>query len=287
MNISLKPGKYTLAVSGGVDSVALLHLLRKQQIVVAHFDHGIRQNSLDDRIFVEELAAKYQLPFFYGEGKLGPVASEATAREARYKFLREIINQTKSDAVVTAHHQDDVIETTLINLLRGTKIKGLSSLKSDGDIVRPLLDFSKAEIIKYANSQGLAWREDPTNQDQKYLRNYVRQNLMPRLTKNQRQDILKIIKSSAKTSSQIFSIMDKILPKNGRINRSTFINLPHSVAGELLASWLRANQLEIHEKTIERLVIGLKTGRNNTLLDINKNYQFKVKNGTIRIQTER
>src|SRR4051794_16456164 len=131
MKIYVGPGKYVVAVSGGVDSVGLLDLLRMDpgvKLTVSHFDHGIRDDSHLDRAHVQALARRYQLPFVYDKGALGPGASEAEARTARYQFLDNVKTKTGAHAIVTAHHQDDVLETAIINLLRGTGRKGLSSL---------------------------------------------------------------------------------------------------------------------------------------------------------------
>src|SRR6476469_10942255 len=166
MRIEIPGGKYVVAVSGGVDSVVLLDLLRLYpgvKVTVAHFDHGIREDSHLDRAYVAELAKRYRLPFVYDKGQLGPDASEAEARRARYDFLSKVQQKTGSDALVTAHHENDVLETAIINLLRGTGRKGLSSLTNGEGIIRPLLDVPKSEIIDYAKRHGLQWREDSTN----------------------------------------------------------------------------------------------------------------------------
>jgi tRNA(Ile)-lysidine synthetase-like protein len=131
MKIQLPKGRYVVAVSGGVDSVVLLDALSKLpnlELVVAHLDHGIREDSIEDRRFVASLAASYGLVFEYGEGRLGSGASEATAREARYNFLRGVKMKHDAKAIITAHHQDDLIETAILNMLRGTGRKGLTSL---------------------------------------------------------------------------------------------------------------------------------------------------------------
>lgn len=157
-NIDLKPGKYVLAVSGGVDSVALLDLLAKKaelELIVAHFDHGIRPNSKRDCDFVAILADRYGLEFYSVQGELGIGASEETARKARYDFLRKIKNKVNAKAIITAHHQDDVIETAVINIIRGTTARGLGSLKSTKEIARPLLKYTKKEIIGYAKENNL------------------------------------------------------------------------------------------------------------------------------------
>jgi tRNA(Ile)-lysidine synthase len=104
--ISIAPGHYVVAVSGGVDSVALLHMLQDMpdvKLTVAHYDHGIRPDSHLDRINVANLAKKYGLPFVYNEGNLGPDASEELARLARYNFLRQTQNELGANAVITAH----------------------------------------------------------------------------------------------------------------------------------------------------------------------------------------
>ncbi len=178
---------YVIAVSGGVDSVVLLHQLvngervkpqlpmGKSQLVVAHFDHGIREDSAEDAKFVEQLASTYGLIYETKREELGAQASEELSRTRRYAFLRDVAK--RHDAIiVTAHHADDVIESIAINLTRGTGWRGLAVLDS-ADIERPLLDYKKADLIDYAKKYHLEWREDATNQDTKYLRNDLRQRL--------------------------------------------------------------------------------------------------------------
>src|SRR5882724_1815869 len=134
--LDIKPGRYVVATSGGVDSMALLHLLYQMSrdsdagwwLTVAHFDHGIRSDSAEDRQLVQAIARQYGLPFVYDEGRLGPGASEATARQARYSFLHQVLGASGARAIMTAHHQDDVLETAIFNLIRGTGRKGLTSL---------------------------------------------------------------------------------------------------------------------------------------------------------------
>ncbi|HEX5743899.1 MAG TPA: tRNA lysidine(34) synthetase TilS, partial [Candidatus Saccharimonadales bacterium] len=189
MEVTLPKGKYVLAVSGGVDSVSLLHALKDRpgvELAVAHYDHGIRPDSTKDRRFVQKLADAHGLRFIYEEGGLGPGASEAEAREARYGFLERARQQYRARAIVTAHHRDDVLETAVINLMRGSGRKGLTALASRQDMERPLLDVSKEEIIAYAKEHGLEWSDDPTNLDTDYLRNYVRHKVLPRFSRAER-----------------------------------------------------------------------------------------------------
>src|SRR5689334_6585659 len=117
-----KPGHYVVAVSGGVDSMALLHMLNSRpdlKLTVAHFDHGIRDDSAQDLLLVEKVAKSYGRPFVFKAGRLGPDASEAGARTARYRFLRQVLRDCGAKAIITGHHQDDLLETAILNMLRG------------------------------------------------------------------------------------------------------------------------------------------------------------------------
>ena len=180
--------KYVVAVSCGVDSVVLLDMLALKklpttyhlltttyQLIVAHFDHGIRDDSADDAIFVEKLAKKYGLQYVTKREELGPNASEEKSRDRRYEFLRSVAKKYNAK-LVTAHHSDDVIESIAINLTRGTGWRGLAVL--DSDVVRPLIGTTKLEILKYANEHKLIWCEDSTNSSYMYLRNRIRSQII-------------------------------------------------------------------------------------------------------------
>ena len=275
MDIELEPDKYVLAVSGGVDSVVLLDALygrRDIELVVAHFDHGIRPDSKEDRVFVRSLAKKYGLPFEYAEGRLGPRASEATARRARYDFLEEVCKAQAAAAIITAHHQDDVLETVIINMLRGTGRKGLSSLASGDKLERPLLHVPKQEIIKYAKSHGLKWHEDSTNQEEAYLRNYIRRRLLPKFSEQDKKKLLKLTGQARVTNKRIDSILNEELHRHSDdagLDRQWFRQLPHDVALEAMAAWLRRSNIRnFDRKMLERLVVSAKTGRSGQRSDV-------------------
>ncbi len=165
-------------MSGGVDSVVLLDMLVKKgedDLVVAHFDHGIRTESAADAKFVEGLAKLHHLPFESVREELRETSSENYARERRYKFLRSVA--TKHNAqIVTAHHLDDLVETVVINFERGTGWRGLAVLNAQ-DVKRPLLAMTKQEIYAYALEHSLEWVEDETNREPAYHRNRVRKRV--------------------------------------------------------------------------------------------------------------
>lgn len=266
MDITVQPGRYVVAVSGGVDSVVLLALLQQKprlHLTVAHFDHGIREDSVKDRRLVQELAKEYGLPFVYDEGKLGAGASEATARKARYAFLQNIRRQTGARAIITAHHQDDVIETALLNLLRGTGRRGLTALRSHDGLVRPLLAVPKKDLIAYANARSLTWREDSTNQDLSYKRNYIRHKIVTRMTEAQRYQLLTYITELRDMNHRIdLEVANQLhmQPQTGYIARRYFNRLPHSVALEVIAAWLRQVGIrDFDTKTLQRVVVQAKT----------------------------
>ena len=280
MNIELEPGKYVVAVSGGVDSVVLLDVLRGlpgAELVVAHFDHGIREDSAADRKLTQELADSYDLAFEYGEGQLGPGTAEAAARVARYQFLEEVRQEHAADAIVTAHHQDDAIETAVINLLRGTGRKGLSSLSDRPDVRRPLLEVPKSELIGYAREHDLEWREDSTNNDQAYLRNYVRHNLLPRFDEPARQELLGIIRRSRDNNNELDQFLANQLSGQDDLDRQWFNGLPHEVALEVMAAWLRRRGIrDFDRRSLERLVVAAKTGYYGQRFDVRRGAVMKV-----------
>lgn len=280
-----------VAVSGGVDSVALLHMLRLNrslELIVAHYDHGIRLTSSEDRIFVEKLAEGYGLPFFYEEGRLGPGTSEAKARNSRYGFLRKVQLDQTANGLITAHHQDDVLETAIINMLRGTGRKGLSALADRPDIHRPLLSVPKQDVINYALAHNLKWREDETNADDKYLRNYVRHNILARFKGPSREKLLQIVTDIGPTNQELDELLLQGLPfrpEADSMDRIWFCCLPHDAAREVLASWLRAHgSSDFNKSMIERLVVAAKTAHPGSNFDVLKGVTLAVNKDNLALE---
>ena len=180
-----------LAVSGGIDSVAMCELFQQAgySFAVAHCNFQLRgQESEEDESFAEELAEKYAVRFHSVSfdtssfSKKNKLSIQAAARRLRYDWFEEIRSQFGYAAVATAHHADDSIETFFINLVRGTGISGLHGIQpKQGKVVRPLLSFSKEEIVAFGKKQKLKFREDSSNSSDKYLRNKIRHKLIPLL----------------------------------------------------------------------------------------------------------
>ena len=182
-----EPGeRVVVAVSGGPDSLALLSVLREIvpafpiHLTVAHFDHGWRAQSRTDRDFVASMAATWGYEFRSARAADGIPHTENAARAARYAFLRQTAADTESTAIALGHTQDDQVETLLLHLLRGSGLKGLGAMRRrDGDLARPLLDISRHDIEAYLAQLHLTPIRDATNDDARFTRNRLRQQLMP------------------------------------------------------------------------------------------------------------
>jgi len=180
-----------LAVSGGADSMLMLHLFTNAgfPVAVAHCNFGLRGAESDgEEQFVADYCDQHNLAFFVKHFKTGDYAMEEgisiemAARDLRYNWFNTLLEQHKYDFLATAHHQDDVIETFLINLSRGSGIKGLSGIQpKSGQIIRPMLFTNRAEILDYCKRMSIAYRTDSSNVDTVYKRNLIRQEILPLL----------------------------------------------------------------------------------------------------------
>lgn len=174
-----------VAVSGGVDSVVLVHLLHRYgcRIGVAHMNYKLRDNDSDlDEDFVAALADKLNIPLHIAVSPIDfkSAGIQEKARELRYMWFSELKEKHQYDAVLTAHHADDQLETLFMRLSRGSGVDGLGGIRAkSGFLIRPLLSFFKEELIAYANENNLSWREDASNQSTKYLRNAIRHKVLP------------------------------------------------------------------------------------------------------------
>jgi tRNA(Ile)-lysidine synthase len=185
--------KILLAVSGGVDSMVLLHLLKKSGCTfeVAHCNFNLRgEESEKDYLFVKKSCLQYDVNFNGNKfettlfAKENGLSIQMAARELRYKWFKEIIETKKLQYLATAHHQNDQTETVLLNILRGKgsfSWEGMSTFNNS--IVRPLLNVSKKELLAYAKENKIEWREDSSNEKSDYQRNYIRNTIIPALEK--------------------------------------------------------------------------------------------------------
>lgn len=243
--------KMILAVSGGVDSMVLLDIMAKRyssdDIIIAHFDHGVRSDSEKDAKFVARVAEEiYHVRYIIGKGSLGSNTSEEKAREARYEFLRKVAEENGAK-IYTAHHLDDLVETVAINFIRGTGWRGLAGLDTS-DIKRPLLEtnltyepMDKSAIIEYAAKRGLRFREDATNSSEKYLRNRAREKLTEvDLGFEKKMEIWRLWQKQKELKREINQTVRELLPAE-EWQRGWFRGLEPQIALEILrAGTLRA-----------------------------------------------
>jgi tRNA(Ile)-lysidine synthetase-like protein len=287
---TLQPGKYVVAVSGGVDSMVLLELLLEQpslELIVAHIEHGVRSDSKQDLELVQRTVMSHNIKFEYKELFLGAHPSEALARQLRYDFLYGICKKYNARALITAHHLDDLLETAIINLTRGTGRLGLSSLRSTEKLIRPLIAITKAEIVEQAIKNGLQWHEDSTNQDQTYQRNYVRHSIIARQNLETRQELLEIIVRQTKINDAIETQLFNLYTKHVTLEKSAatlprylLTMMPNISAYELLQFVFKKHMGNTVETQLAiRALNFIKTSQLHKHFILNNNWQITTLTG--------
>jgi tRNA(Ile)-lysidine synthase len=213
----LKEKKLLLAVSGGIDSMVLVHLCHQLQLdfAVAHCNFQLRGNESDeDEKHVKSAIEKLNVPLFIQKFETVTFAKEqklsiqVVARKLRYDWFYSLLANHDFDYILTAHHLDDSIETFLINFTRGSGLDGLTGIPEQNDkIVRPLLIFSRNEIETFAQKNNIAWREDSSNASDKYLRNKLRHDVIP-ILKELNPSLLSSFENTIKNLKQSQSLVD-------------------------------------------------------------------------------
>lgn len=210
-----KGDRLVVGVSGGPDSLALLYLLNSLKkefnlrLQVAHLDHGLRKGSPKDLAFTREIARKLGIPFSAGEVKLKELAGkgspEEVARNARLAFLFKVARENKTRKIALGHNLDDQAETVLMRLIRGSGLYGLSGILPKREIhgyqlIRPLIEIKRSEIEAYLKRKKLKPRIDPTNLKDLYLRNRIRNRLIPLLENEYNRNIKEVLSNTAEAA---------------------------------------------------------------------------------------
>lgn len=269
----LKKNK-VLAISGGIDSMVMLDWFChdknyiNDEIIVAHFDHGTRESAIEDANFVERRCRDYGVKFAKGSGNLGENVSEDDARKARYGFLRKLAGEYNAD-IYTAHHLNDLRESIIINLLRGTGWRGLAVLNAP-DIKRPFLDkasapekfrhlvpMTKKMVYIHAANNKIVFREDPTNSSDEYLRNRLRRQLNGTEVDN---TFYELWKSQKEICNEVDLLLDQLTPESGsEWNRNWFKELDEPVALEILRTGLMKKNIKVTRPQLSNLLSAIKT----------------------------
>ena len=267
--------RYLIGVSGGRDSVALLHWLiglGYNNLIVCHLNHQLRGGESDaDAPFVEKLAAKYQIGFEIGSVNVRALARkrkmsiETAAREARYAFFAQTARRRNCRIIFVAHHADDLVETLLINLFRGAGSAGLAAMREtstrlidrdDLTIARPFLSIWRKEIDDYIREHRLKFREDATNKNLVPLRNRIRHRVIPYLEKTLSRNIRQNLWRTAMIAADEETWIESELPDStyADLSVSKLRALPIALQRRALVKWLRVQNIsDIGFDAIERV----------------------------------
>jgi len=268
-------GSYLIGVSGGRDSVALLHWLIDlgyKKLIVCHLNHQLRGRSSDaDARFVEKLAGKYQVDFELGAANIRALAKkkkmslETAARDARYSFFAKAAKRHGRRTIFLAHHADDLVETFLFNLIRGAGLTGLAAMRDvstrrvdnvDLAIVRPLLSVWRTEIDDYMREHRLKFREDASNKNLAPMRNRIRNRIIPYLEKILGRNIRQNIWRTAVIVAEEEKWLENEVPGSRNLDLSVpkLRAMPTAIQRRAILKWLRAQNIsEVGFDVVERV----------------------------------
>jgi tRNA(Ile)-lysidine synthase len=261
-----------VALSGGLDSLVLLHLLRslpglpEMDVRAAHFDHAMRPESGEDARWVEGVCLEWDVPLDVGRAHVPPT-SEDEARQLRYEFLLGIKDETGARLLLTAHHADDQAETVLFRIFRGTGLAGLAGIprrRSPG-IFRPLLPFRRSTLEEYAAVHGIRPREDPSNEDRSIPRNFLRHEVLPRVEREVAPGAMESLRRLARLARENERAWESLLPgilkgmerESDRgivVIRSALLAYHPAVRARVLRHLLRRQGLTLSETGTRRLL---------------------------------
>lgn len=275
-----------VGVSGGVDSMVLLSILKIKtpyKIVVAHVHHNLRKESDEELEFVRDYCKNNNLTFEFTKLEYEGKFSEEIARTKRYSFFERVLNKYCSHTLLTAHHGDDLIETIMMKIVRGSTIKGYCGIEKISNrgsysILRPLLFLTKEDIYEYAKTYNIPYREDYTNSLDEYTRNRYRKYILPFL-KQERKDVhLKFLDFSAELSSY-YKYVDAIVSKKYKeividncVNILKFNSLDDFIRKELLMKYLfniyKKNIVKLTNEHLNIILNFVKDGLTNSSIDM-------------------
>ena len=267
--------KLILAVSGGVDSMALLAMYAHADIIVAHVDHGTRKSSAEDANFVRQKCQELGVKFYETKLELGEGVSEELARKKRYEFLKTI-QEKEGGTLCTAHHLDDVLESIAINLIRGTGWRGLTPFYGD-ELVRPFIiaKMWKRDVLKFAGEQNICFRQDPTNHEAAYLRNRVREK-MSELDERARADIINLFEKQGELRNKIEKLVTElakqtVMGKNF-YKKELFLTADEKVAIAVLREICLMHGYSLTRKQLGDFLLAIRTYAPHKKFNLPKNH---------------
>jgi tRNA(Ile)-lysidine synthase len=316
-NLDLPGRRVLVAVSGGVDSTVLFHVLRSLagsldlDLSIGHVNHGLRgEESEGDAAAVRVLAAKYDVPvkvarvdperLRQGRGSRERPTLQEAARRVRYDALRAIAEERRAERLATGHTLDDQAETVLLRILRGSGPDGLGGIPErspDGFVVRPLLRIPRQQILAYATAQGLFWREDRSNTDPAFARARLRAEWLPGLRDAFNPRLLRAIGDLAEAQRRDSEWIAKIVEREAerfltveddglRIARSGWQALPEALARRVARLALRRSGAgrDISRAHIERVVNALRSGRPGSCIELPGGLELACDRDAVRLR---
>ena len=267
-SLPLQDGFYLLGLSGGADSVFLMMILQKDiregriRLEAVHVNHRIRGAEADeDEQFCHELCRRIGIPFHACHADLEGKTDEDSAREARFSMFGRLMAERNADALLLAHNADDQAETFLMRLLRGAGPEGLSCMKADDrfreiHIIRPIMNLRRREIRDALVQDGIEWRDDSTNQNQKYLRNRIRLELVPMLEQYSVTAVEKINGAAGMIAEDHQELDNQARKLFHRVSRGSMLDAeslatePAPLQKRVLRLWWKRNGPVLHEHTL-------------------------------------
>ena len=279
---ALPDGPIGVAVSGGVDSMCLLHCLSDLgvDIVAVTLDHGIRgQDGADDCALVQRyarslgVAVRYRyvdVPAYCATHKVG---LEQGARQVRYAFFDDLLAEGAVSCIATAHHRDDLAESVLLNIMRGTGLRGLGGMGNRPGYIRPLLGVTRAQIEDYARANNVPYRQDATNNDTTYRRNFVRHKVLPLLQQEFADAPAKLADLSA-VAIELAQAMDAVCIAPVQQGGVVFLPLGALSQPKAMAKWSIGLAIRHFNHGVDfgeahyNIILGLADAANNTTVDL-------------------
>ncbi len=283
INSHLK-NKIILSVSGGVDSTVLLYLLKElnADLVIVHFNHQQRPESALEAEYVKTLSEKFGFPFEYFELDIKENFHNEAHNQRRFHLIN-VAKKYETDVIITAHHLDDLLETILMRLSRGSNLLGYSgfvgSYYKDGIyFLKPLIEVSKKEILAYAKEHDIKYFVDASNKSDTYTRNRYRNEIVPLLLKENESLLEKTLQYNKTLSEAFFHIRKTsttFLNNNESFIISEFLKLDNAIKKDVVAYLLENKNIPFTYNKIEEIISFLETGGPNSYYDVGKNYIFK------------
>ena len=311
-NLIRENDKILVAVSGGPDSICLLNILYnikerlKIELYVAHVNHLIRKEAKSDAEFVKEFCDSKNIEFFYKEcdvkekAQTEKISTEEAGRNARYEFFEEIANKYSINKIAIGHNKNDLVETLIMNILRGTGTQGLKAiLNKNGKYIRPLLDVDREKIEEYCEKNNLKPRIDLTNFENNYTRNKIRNIVIPYVKKEFNPNIVETLTrlSQIVTEEQNFINLEvekaykKILlseeSENIKISGKKFVEIHTAIQKRTILyiiNRLFGNTKQIEKKHIEDIIKLINKNIGNKYLTPNKNLKVSIKKGIVEFK---